>query len=46
MLTDIGPSAGSQFYGPQMVTNLASIPSHIEKPNASISMSVSVEIII
>lgn len=45
MLTDIGPTAGSQFYGtqiPAMGMNIANISSHIPKPGAGMTMVVSV----
>lgn len=46
MLTDIGPTAGSQFYGsqiPAMGMNIANISSHIQKPGpAAMTMVVSV----
>lgn len=45
MLTDIGPTAGSQFYGsqiPAMGMNIANISSHIQKPGAGMTMVVSV----
>lgn len=44
MLTDIGPTAGGQFYGsqiPAMGMNIANISSHIQKPGAAMTMVVS-----
>ena len=42
MLTDIGPTAGSQFYGSQIPgMNIANISSHIQKPGAAMAMVVS-----
>lgn len=44
MLTDIGPTAGSQFYGsqiPAMGMNIANISSHIQKPGMTMVVSVS-----